>query len=857
MKPYLKSRRGPRGVPRVSLFPFLAVLICTMGALVIVLFVVMRQARLHAVQEATAKAARIQSEKRAGEKDARQRIEKLEKSQEARESRVAQSRSELEQLQTRVRELRERRDKLQAATDDPEKTPSEAVRRQSEARAEFQRIKTDIAETQRRLADAHQAAERKPRSFAIIPYRGPNQTYRRPIYLECRENAVILQPEGILFTGNDFAGSLDRDNPLAAAMAAANTYLRGRKGFDLNRDGEPYPLLLVRPGGIMYYYAAREALSASYTEFGYELIGEDWPLHFPPPDIALAEAIAGELGLARLRHKKEQQLASLSSRSERPKSVYRVSASGEMVREGRAADDGQGGWEGGQQTAGSQQAASGPGYPSAVGGAAGTGLPGVASGPGVAGGTGGGGTGGLSQFRAPCEAWSNENGTVPFRTAGGAGTTGGGTGVGGVGVGGMAGGGGPGGPGSGMGGGAGGGTGVGGVGTGGPGFGGIGGGTGSGMAGGAGGSPGVGGTGVGGTGFGGIGGGTGSGMAGGGGDSMGVGGRGFGGVGGGTGIGGGGTGGTGFGGIGGGTGSGMAGGGGDSPGVGGMGTGGTGFGGIGGGTGSGMAGGGSGTADMGLGGLSGMSGVQNGSAPAGGFNAAGGSGGGTLSGSGGGTSGYTQGMSGTVSSPTAANQGSTVATAATSPDANNSGSSATTNPSRVRPDGYVIGGPAGDASNARTPSPANAQPSLPPRPGEWIPAEPYRSASEDKPDDKKDDAKKKSLAKDRGKDWALHENSRSAIALTRPIHVQCWSDRILFLSDRAETIKAIPLEGGTEKSVDRFIAAVWEQMNNWGIAGRGMYWRPNLEVYVAPGGEERFAELNVLLAGSGLTVVRM
>jgi len=42
----------------------------------------------------------------------------------------------------------------------------------------------------------------------------------------------------------------------------------------------------------------------------------------------------------------------------------------------------------------------------------------------------------------------------------------------------------------------------------------------------------------------------------------------------------------------------------------------------------------------------------------------------------------------------------------------------------------------------------------------------------------------------------------------------------------------------------------------WGIAGRGMYWRPVLHVYVAPEAEQRFAELSALLEGSGLTVER-
>ena len=40
------------------------------------------------------------------------------------------------------------------------------------------------------------------------------------------------------------------------------------------------------------------------------------------------------------------------------------------------------------------------------------------------------------------------------------------------------------------------------------------------------------------------------------------------------------------------------------------------------------------------------------------------------------------------------------------------------------------------------------------------------------------------------------------------------------------------------------------------MAGRGMYWRPVLQVSVAPDAQQRFAELAALLEGSGLTVER-
>jgi hypothetical protein len=45
-------------------------------------------------------------------------------------------------------------------------------------------------------------------------------------------------------------------------------------------------------------------------------------------------------------------------------------------------------------------------------------------------------------------------------------------------------------------------------------------------------------------------------------------------------------------------------------------------------------------------------------------------------------------------------------------------------------------------------------------------------------------------------------------------------------------------------------------MDSWGIAGRGMYWRPILHVYNAPGAEGRADDLEALLEGSGLEVKR-
>ena len=156
----------------------------------------------------------------------------------------------------------------------------------------------------RRLAEARQVAAQRRGSYAVVPYRGPHETQRRPIYVECRGDTIVLQPEGIVLTESDFSGPLGPGNPLAAALRAAREHLLVEGGFDPNESGEPYPLLLVRPDGIAAYYAARSAMKSWASEFGYELVGEDWKLDFQPPDSQLARVIRSAVDTARVRQRR-------------------------------------------------------------------------------------------------------------------------------------------------------------------------------------------------------------------------------------------------------------------------------------------------------------------------------------------------------------------------------------------------------------------------------------------------------------------------------------------------------------------------------------------------------------------------
>jgi hypothetical protein len=120
-----------------------------------------------------------------------------------------------------------------------------------------------------------------------------------------------------------------------------------------------------------------------------------------------------------------------------------------------------------------------------------------------------------------------------------------------------------------------------------------------------------------------------------------------------------------------------------------------------------------------------------------------------------------------------------------------------------------------------------------------------------------DDAKDSSLAKSRGKNWGIQHVARGSIPITRPVRLLCYQDRLLLAPiDETYEPKAIAFTGDTRDSVDPLVAAVWDQTRQWGIAGKGMYWRPVLSIDVQPGGQDRYEELRRLLDDSGLIVRR-
>jgi hypothetical protein len=316
----MRRRRFRKPVTSVSLFPFIAVLICTMGALIVLLVLVVQQARVQAhtiTAERKGQEQHVQQDRQKllqDQEDLDWQREILQQQRAELNKLMAEERLRLSHLEEHVRRLENRLQRLQAEAEELDRLQHEDAEQGLAHRQEIENLRTQIQREQAALDAARDEAARRQRSFAIIPYRGPNGTQRRPIYIECRESEIVLQPEGIVLKPEDFSGPLGPGNPLDAALRTIREHWQRVEGEAAK--GEPYPLLIVRPDGALAYSMARAAMAAWDDEFGYELVSEELELAFPPADPTLGRLLAGTIQTARQRQ--ALLAAAMPSRFERP-----------------------------------------------------------------------------------------------------------------------------------------------------------------------------------------------------------------------------------------------------------------------------------------------------------------------------------------------------------------------------------------------------------------------------------------------------------------------------------------------------------------------------------------------------------
>ena len=139
----------------------------------------------------------------------------------------------------------------------------------------------DVLAKERDALKAAIAKAEQRSGYSVLPYKGPNGTWRRPIVLDCTSGGVKLQPKGLTFTAMDLSPLINpRSSPLVRAVAHEMLEIRA-SGTPDGADAVPYLVFLVRPGGIRHYYEARTCLEPLGIAFGYELIEQDLVVDIP------------------------------------------------------------------------------------------------------------------------------------------------------------------------------------------------------------------------------------------------------------------------------------------------------------------------------------------------------------------------------------------------------------------------------------------------------------------------------------------------------------------------------------------------------------------------------------------------
>ncbi|MFM8220683.1 MAG: hypothetical protein ACKOJF_17340, partial [Planctomycetaceae bacterium] len=229
-------RRSAANQASISLFPFLAVLICTMGALVLLLLGLTQSMRHRMSRPAAPMAVAPSSpapstpslvapaaveprapapESPAGyDRDALLAARDREREELAATyaARVTRARDELSQLQARLAELQALRSAEESQVGDLASQGEFQTNRSQAARvalelaeeklAELDRqrsdLKKEVALTERRLAELQARQTTVSNAFSIVPYEGRSGTQRRPISIECTDRGFRFIPEQVL-----------------------------------------------------------------------------------------------------------------------------------------------------------------------------------------------------------------------------------------------------------------------------------------------------------------------------------------------------------------------------------------------------------------------------------------------------------------------------------------------------------------------------------------------------------------------------------------------------------------------------------------------------------------------------------
>ena len=325
--------RRIRNANPVTLFPFLAVLMCTIGALVLLLVVISAQIRGSAVQQFVAEhqkkaepaqpvvapspvveepvavpepirvepivvevqepesidppVARIPPPVPASDEQLAT-IEALKSQAVALKSKFADAVEEIDGLTQKRSALDRQLKSVVAQEADLKKSLQQAVAVSTAAGRQLAGLNVENRQIIELLEQSDELikSERKrvstPR-HSLIPYDGQTGTIRKPIVIECAAGTIRFEAEDVELDVKRLEEYPPGVNPLVAGIQTLFAYwteqarASGRSGV----AARPYALLIVRPSGAKQFQLARVLLQPLVGDYGYEFVEEPFVYDVP------------------------------------------------------------------------------------------------------------------------------------------------------------------------------------------------------------------------------------------------------------------------------------------------------------------------------------------------------------------------------------------------------------------------------------------------------------------------------------------------------------------------------------------------------------------------------------------------
>jgi len=209
--------RRPRSKLQVSTFPFLAVLLCAKGSLLLLLFIMDRRAKIAARcrvnEELQTRQARTKAEEEARQAEwekAKEQLhlsllqvqdqlradtDKVQHDQGGVAKRLAVVHSRYVDLDHELKKEGSHIGALQLDIAGRRTWLQQADKKETLSKAELIEAARELGELERAFEQLRALKEREKQTYSVVPYRGKRGDARPPIYIECTRQGVIFHPE--------------------------------------------------------------------------------------------------------------------------------------------------------------------------------------------------------------------------------------------------------------------------------------------------------------------------------------------------------------------------------------------------------------------------------------------------------------------------------------------------------------------------------------------------------------------------------------------------------------------------------------------------------------------------------------